>query len=297
MIMEASANLDSNGKITDWKYELWSDNHSSRPGGKAGNLLAAQYLETPFAPPPGGYTGGAKRNAEPYYTIPNQQIDAHIFKGPIRVSALRSLGAYANIFAIESFMDELAEKAGKDPYEFRMMHQNDDRAKAVIRKLRELTKEQKTNAGSGLGIAFSRYKNSAAYCAVAARVMVNAKEGTVRVQKMWAAIDAGEVINTDGLKNQTEGGMIQAASWTLKEQVKFDNRHITSTDWESYPVFRFNETPDVEVVVLNQPDEEPMGAGEAAQGPASAAIANAVYRACGKRIRDLPILPEKIFRS
>ena len=276
MIMNASAHLDNTGKITGWKYELWSDTHSTRPGGNAENLLAAHYLETPFNPGSGGYSGGAYRNAQPYYSIPNQQIDAHFFKGPLRVSALRSLGAYANIFATESFMDELAEKAGKDPYEFRIMHLQDERAKAVIRKLQEFTREQKIAAGTGIGIAFSRYKNSASYCAVAAQVAVDAKEGTVRVQKMWAVIDAGEAINTDGLKNQTEGGMIQSASWTLHEQVKFDSRHITSTDWGSYPIFRFADVPDVEVAVLNRPEEEPMGAGEAAQGPASAAIANAV---------------------
>ena len=173
-----------------------------------------------------------------------------------------------------------------------MMHLQDERAKAVIRKLQEFTRGQKATTGTGIGIAFSRYKNSASYCAVAAQVAVDTKEGTVQVQKMWAAIDAGEAINIDGLKNQTEGGMIQSASWTLREQVKFDNRHITSTDWGSYPIFRFTDVPDVEVAVLNRPEEEAVGAGEAAQGPASAAIANAVYRACGKRIRDLPILPE-----
>ncbi len=295
MIMEASAQLDNTGRITDWKYEFWSDTHSTRPGGNAENLLVARYLKEPFIQKSRGYVGGASRNSEPYYSIPNQQVDAHIFKGPLRVSALRSLGAYANIFAVESFMDELAEKAGKDPYEFRIAHLKDERAKAVIRKLQEITKGQVTAAGTGMGIAFSRYKNSASYCAVAAQVIVDAKEKTLRVHKMWAVIDAGEVINPDGLKNQTEGGLIQAASWTLREQVKFDTNHVTSTDWNSYPIFRFTEVPDVEVVVLNQPDEEVMGAGEAAQGPASAAIANAVYRACGKRVRDLPILPEKLF--
>jgi len=294
MIMEVAANLDNAGKINDWKYEVWSDSHGTRPGGRAENLLVAHYLERPFIPKSGGFSGGAYRNAEPYYAIPNQQVDAHFFKGPLRVSSLRSLGAYANIFATESFIDELAEKAGKDPYEFRLMHLEDERAKDVIRKLRELTKGQQTIEGTGIGIAFSRYKNSASYCAVAAKVAVDTKEGTVQVQKMWAAIDSGEAINSDGLKNQTEGGMIQSASWTLREQVKFDDHHITSTDWASYPIFRFNDVPDVEVAVLNRPQEEPEGAGEAVQGPASAAIANAVYYACGKRIRDLPILPHKI---
>ena len=286
MIMEAAATLDGAGKIINWKYDLWSDTHSTRPGGKAENLLAARYIKNPLTSGDKGYIGGATRNSQPYYTIANQQINSNFFKGPLRVSALRSLGAYANIFAVESFMDELAEKAGKDPFEFRLMHLDDERAKAVIIKLREMTKDQQTSPGTGLGIAFSRYKNSAAYCAVAALVETSPD---LRLIKMWSAIDAGEVINIDGIKNQTEGGMIQSASWTIKEQVKFDGKRITSSDWGAYPILRFNETPEVEVEVLNRPDEEALGAGEAAQGPASAAIVNAIYKANGKRVRDLPV--------
>jgi CO/xanthine dehydrogenase Mo-binding subunit len=174
------------------------------------------------------------------------------------------------------------------------MHLQDERAIAVVKKLRELTGEQENIGGSGFGIAFSRYKNSAAYCAVASLVAVDQKEKRIHVQKMWAVIEAGEAINTDGLKNQTEGGMIQSASWTLSEQVTFDDRHVTSTDWTSYPIFRFGDVPEVRVEVLVHPAEGPLGAGEAAQGPAGAAIANAVYAACGKRIRELPIVVEKI---
>ena len=287
MIMEAAATLDGSGRIINWKYELWSDTHSTRPGGKAENLLAARYIEKPIISTSKGYSGGAVHNAEPYYTIPNQQINSYYFKGPLRVSALRSLGAFANIFALESFMDELAEKAGKDPFTFRLMHLGDERAKAVVVKLRDMVKDQAVADNTGLGIAFSRYKNSAAYCAVAALVTTSP---SIRVLKMWSAIDAGEAINIDGIKNQTEGGMIQSASWTLKEQVKFDGRRITSNDWGTYPILRFDETPDVEVEVLNQPHEEALGAGEAAQGPACAAIVNAIYRANGKRIRDLPVI-------
>ena len=287
MIMEAAATLDGSGRIINWKYELWSDTHSTRPGGKAENLLAARYIEKPIISTAKGYSGGAVRNAEPYYTIPHQQINSYYFKGPLRVSALRSLGAFANIFALESFMDELAEKAGKDPFTFRLMHLGDERAKAVVVKLRDMVKDQAVAENTGLGIAFSRYKNSAAYCAVAALVTTSP---SIRVLKMWSAIDAGEAINIDGIKNQTEGGMIQSASWTLKEQVKFDGRRITSNDWGTYPILRFDESPDVEVEVLNQPHEEALGAGEAAQGPACAAIVNAIYRANGKRIRDLPVI-------
>jgi nicotinate dehydrogenase subunit B len=293
MIMEVAAELDSSGKINSWQYDLWSDTHSIRPGGKANNLLAAQYVEKPFKEKQ-GYSGGAFRNSEPYYTIPNQQVNGHLFKGPLRASALRSLGAYANVFAIESFMDELAEKAGIDPFEFRLMHLSDERAKAVIRRVQELIATVKPVVNTGIGIAFARYKNSASYCAVAAQVQVQPTKRTIQVQKMWAAIDAGEVINIDGLINQTEGGMIQSASWTIMEQVQFDAQHITSRDWISYPIMRFDQIPEVEVAVLNRPNEKAMGAGEAAQGPAAAAIANAVYKAGGKRIRHLPLIKEMI---
>lgn len=303
MIMKAQALLDGSGKISHWKFDLWSDTHGARPGGKANNLLPARYLEKPFTGRPTGFSGGAYRNSEPYYSIPNQQIDAHFFEGPLRTSSLRSLGAYANLFAIESFMDELAEKAAKDPYTFRLLHLQDERARAVLMKLQSISGGAQGHGGrdlrgvrqeqgfqTGMGIAFSRYENTKAYCAVAARVTVNVQTGAVRVQKMWAVIDAGEVINLDGIKNQVEGSMIQSASWTLLEQVHFDEKHVTSRNWDSYPLLRFGEIPEVEVVVLDRPEENPLGAGEAAQGPAAAAMVNAVYHACGKRVRSLPVV-------
>jgi CO/xanthine dehydrogenase Mo-binding subunit len=215
-------------------------------------------------------------------------------QGPLRVSALRSLGAYANVFAIESFMDELAEKAGKDPWEFRLQHLQDERAKAVIRKAREIADQQKLAEGEGLGFAFARYKNEAAYVAVIAKVRL-AEEGTVYRPSLWAVIDAGEVINPDGIKNQTEGGLIQAASWATNEEVTFDAHGIRSRHWETYPIYRFDEAPYVMgVTVIDRPNEPPLGAGEAAQGPTAAALANAVYKASGKRIRELPLRPEKL---
>ncbi|MBL7698629.1 MAG: xanthine dehydrogenase family protein molybdopterin-binding subunit [Chitinophagaceae bacterium] len=294
MVVKVGATLDATGKILYWKYDLWSDSHSSRPGGRAENLLPARYIKKMFTSSSKGYIGGATRNSEPYYSIPNQQVNANFFRGPLRVSALRSLGAYGNIFALESFMDELADNAKKDPFDFRLMHLTDQRAKDVVQKLGEMVSNVKPGDGEGLGIAFSRYKNSASYCTVAALVHVDTTAKTLRLKKMWSAIDAGEVINTDGLKNQTEGGMIQAASWTLKEHVKFDGTNISSTDWGTYPILRFSETPEVEVEIIPRQNEEVMGAGEAAQGPAGAAIVNAIFRACGKRIRDLPV---KLFQD
>jgi CO/xanthine dehydrogenase Mo-binding subunit len=289
MIMDVEARLDVSGRISHWKYALRSDTHGTRPGGNASNLLPARYLEKPFTERPSGFSGGAYRNATPYYSIPNQLVEAHFFNGPLRTSSLRSLGAYANLLAIESFMDELATAAGKDPFEFRLLHLEDPRAKDVIRRLQSLIKGHDQAPHTGIGIAFSRYENSKSYCAVAARVTVNTTSGTTRVRKMWAVVDAGEAINPDGIKNQVEGGMIQSASWTLQEQVKFDGRHITSRHWYAYPIFRFDQIPEVEVIVLDRPSEPPLGAGETAQGPAAAAIVNAIYHACGKRVRSLPV--------
>ena len=186
-------------------------------------------------------------------------------------------------------MDELAIKAGKDPLEFRLVHLTDKRAKTVVEKLGTLTRAEQLSKGEGIGYAFSRYKNVATYLAVAVKVSHEERSGQIHLKKMWGVADSGEVINPDGLKNQVEGGMLQAASWTLMEQVEFNKERITSTGWRSYPILRFDNIPQVEVVVIDRPDEEPLGVGEAPQGVTGAAVANAVYRATGKRIRDLPI--------
>ncbi len=287
--IDLEASLDQSGKITYWGSEVWTDSHSTRPGGDPATLLPARHISKSFQMQSAGYTGGGHRNAEPYYAISNLQIQAHFFEGPLRVSSLRGLGAYANIFALESFMDELAEKAGKDPLAFRLAHLEDERAIAVVKKIQELTRNEKKGKNEGIGYAFSRYKNTATYCAIAAKVSVDGSTKEVKIKQIWASIDAGEVINLDGIINQTEGGMIQAASWTLKEQVQFDTKHVSSLNWATYPIFRFSDVPKLEVAVIDRPQEKTLGAGEAAQGPTSAAIANAVYQACGKRIRHLPI--------
>ncbi len=296
MLMEVQAGVDAGGKITGWKYDLWSDGHSTRPGGNPSNLLPARFLGRDYGAPGSGFRGGATRNSKPYYEIPNLNTTSHIFEGPLRKSALRGLGAYANIFAIESFMDELAHTADIDPITFRLNHLQDPRARHCVEKIKKNTAGVLPASREGLGYAFSRYKNSAAYFAVAALVNVTEND-LVSVKKMWGVIDAGETINPDGLKNQTEGGMIQSASWTLREEVQFDNEHVTSRDWHTYPIFRFEEIPEVEVEVIDMVEEDPLGAGEAAQGPTAAAIVNAIFNATGRRVRDLPVNPvEKYLR-
>ncbi|WP_116107520.1 xanthine dehydrogenase family protein molybdopterin-binding subunit [Lewinella sp. IMCC34191] len=296
MRLQLRGALDADNRIVSWITDLWTDVHSHRPGGDAAELLAAQYLEDGPDAPTEGYLGGGYRNSQPLYQIPNLQIEAHRIQGPLRVSALRSLGAYGNIFAIESFMDELADRAGEDPVDFRLKHLQDERARAIIEEVTQQVKRPVTNTeeGRGWGFAFARYKNQAAYFAVAAEVAYDAAAGTLRVLKLVGAIDAGQTINPDGLKNQTEGGMIQSASWTTLEAVKWNTNGIVSLDWETYPILRFPEVPEVSVSILDRPGTPPLGAGEAAQGPTAAAIANAVFRATGRRVRDLPITAEKL---
>ena len=193
-------------------------------------------------------------------------------------------------------MDELAHAADVDPVEYRLRQLTDDRAKAVIEKAAASFgwADWKRTPGHGKGFAFARYKNLAAYCAVALEVAVDLGNGEVRALRAVMAADAGETVNPDGLKNQLEGGLIQSLSWSLKEQVRYDWRRATTRDWASYPILRFSEVPRIQIELIDRPGQPFLGAGEAAQGPAAAALANAVFDASGVRIRQLPITPERM---
>jgi CO/xanthine dehydrogenase Mo-binding subunit len=302
MVTKLRASLDGQGMISDWNFEVWSNTHSTRPGG-AGSLLAAQHIAQPFTPPAPKPLplpeGGGDRNAIPIYKFPNARVVHHFIPAmPVRVSALRALGAYHNVFSIESFMDELATAAGADPVEFRLKHLDDSRGRDAIEKAaREFgwQKGQKAPPDRGYGFAFARYKNLAAYCAIAAEVEVNRETGRPRLVRAVAAVDSGQVINPDGLINQIEGAILQSASWTLYESVTFDDTRITSIDWQTYPILRFDAVPDsVAVHVINRPGQPFLGSGETGQGPAAASIANAIANATGKRLRDLPLTRKRI---
>ena len=241
--------------------------------------------------------GGAERNAVPLYDFQSMHITCHrLLTMPIRTSALRTLGAFANIFAIESFMDELAAERGEDPLAFRLRYLKEPRARAVLEAAarRAGWSTWRKREGAGHGIAFGRYKNFGAYCAVVAEVEGDAD---IRVRRLVVAVDVGEVINPDGVANQMEGGAIQATSWTLKEAVRFDRQRITSDTWETYPILRFSEVPAVEVEILSRPEERSLGAGEASHPPTAAAIGNAIFDALGVRVRDLPITRERIIAA
>jgi CO/xanthine dehydrogenase Mo-binding subunit len=302
MVTKLKASLDRNGKIADWHFDVWSNTHSMRPGG-AGSMLAAQHIAQPFAPPAPRPLplpeGGGDRNAIPIYAFPNAKIVHHFIPAmPLRISAMRALGAYHNVFSIESFMDELAALAGVDPVEFRLKHLEDARGRAAIEKAAEgfgWKSGERAPQDRGFGFAFARYKNLAAYCAIASEVEVNPETGRARLVRAVAAVDSGQVINPDGLINQIEGAIVQSMSWTLYESVSFDDTRITSIDWQTYPILRFDAVPDrIEVHIINRPGQPFLGSGETGQGPAAASIANAITNATGKRLRNLPLTRKRI---
>jgi CO/xanthine dehydrogenase Mo-binding subunit len=302
MVVTARATLDSAGRPADWTTEIRSGRHTSRPG-SGGNLLAAEALPNPPSAPPAveaGYPPGAgTRNGEPLYDFAAKRIVHHLIaETPVRTSSLRGLGATLNVYAIESFIDELAEQAGIDPVAYRLSVLSDARGRAVVEHAARVSGWKPgapSGTGRGRGFGFARYKNMAAYAAVVAEVEV---DESVRLLRLWCAADAGLVINPDGAINQLEGGIIQAASWALKEGVRLDTGGISSRDWESYPVLRFSEVPDVTVELVEPAADRPcLGVGEAAGGPTVAAIGNAVAHALGARIRDLPLTRERVMAA
>ncbi len=294
MCIDMEAALDGAGNIVSWKHELWSNGHTHRPGRSTKPVLAAAaHLEKAFelgpAVNPPLPSGGADRNAIPLYEFPGVLVvNNYVRETPIRSSSLRALGAVGNVFAIESFMDELAAAAGADPVEFRLRHLKDPRARAVIEKLKPEWAGWKGGENQGRGIAFAKYKNLGSYCAVLAEVEATHE---VRVKRLVVAADAGLAVNPDGLANQLEGGAIQATSWALKEAVRPGMQ-----TWEDYPILKFSEVPKVEVHILKN-DFPSVGAGECASGPTGAAIANALCDALGVRVRDLPLTPDRIVKA
>jgi nicotinate dehydrogenase subunit B len=304
MLVTIEASLDDRHNLVSWSQDAWGMTHSMRPiRSGARRLLGASHRAGATAPPPPrpqlAPEAGIHRNATPIYAIARQRIVKHMIDAtPLRTSALRSLGAYANVFAIESFMDEAAHAAGCDPLDFRLRHLDDDRASAVVQAAADRAGWQRSDPsrefGQGRGLAFARYKNAAAYCAVVLDVRVEDPSAEIVVVRAVIAADAGEIVDPGGLANQLEGGLIQAASWTLKERVTFNDTRVESVDWESYPILRFPEVPSVDVVLLERPDFPYLGSGEAAQGPTAAAIANAVFDAIGVRLRDTPFTPARV---
>ncbi|MBS0223051.1 MAG: xanthine dehydrogenase family protein molybdopterin-binding subunit [Proteobacteria bacterium] len=302
MVVELQGALGRNGRIVGWRHDVWSNPHNGRPI-SAGGLLAGAELDPPFAPqrprPIPMPEGGGDRNGNPIYAMPNARGVYHfVEQAPVRVSALRSLGAHMNVFAIESFMDEMAQAAGVDPVDFRLIHLQDSRGRAVVETAaNRFGWKRRVNgrSGRGCGFGFARYKNLGAYCAIAMEIAVDPDTGGVEVRRAVAAVDSGEAVSPDGIRNQIEGAIVQSLSWTLLESVRFDTGGRTSFDWSAYPILRFPTAPtSIDVHLIDRPGEPFLGVGEAGQGPAAAALANAIADAIGHRLRDMPLTPERI---
>ena len=305
-VVRIAADVDARGDVLAWQHEIWGNGHVTRPGFASSNrLLAASHRDggepiEPAADPPLERGGGAGRNAVPGYAFPSYRVVNHrLSVMPLRTSSLRALGGFANVFAIESFMDELAQAAGRDPVEYRLAQLADPRGRAVIEAVVRRSgwadwSASESSRSAGHGIGYARYKNSSAYCAVVAEVEAVTE---VRVRRLTIAVNAGLVINPDGAENQVEGGAIQATSWTLKERVRFNSLTVTSDTWDSYPILRFSEVPVVEVEFLPGHGNPSLGVGETAQGPTAAAIGNALADALGVRVRTLPLTEQQILAA
>ncbi len=292
MRIELAGELDAAGALVDFTTEIWSGPHVGRGRALVESALApGRPAKRP--PPIPGFSGG-RLNAAPSYDIAAKRIAEHVVEPPVRTSSLRGLGGPVNTYACESFVDELAEIAGDDPLAWRLAMTADPRARTVLSCLGELAAwsgRGPAGTGRGLGLAYCRHRDRGAYVAVAVAL---AATDQVRLEAMWCAADCGLVINPDGARNQIEGGMIMAASWALKEQVRLADQGISSLTWADYPILRFDEVPPVEVELIDQAGAAPLGVGEVSLGPTLAAIGNALAHALGQRIRDLPFTREKI---
>jgi nicotinate dehydrogenase subunit B len=302
-VVDIQADVDDTGLISRWHTQVWSPSHLNRPGWGDGIQLLGAWSALPNCHPPAPKdvplpTGGGLRNALPAYDVGELTIEHHFLESsPVRVSALRSLGAHANVFAIESFMDELSELAGIDPVAFRLKHLNDQRAVHVIEKVVQMSNwESRGDAGSGhgYGVGYARYKNKAGYCALVAHVEVAER---VIVHKVWACVDAGAIVHRDGLLNQIEGGILQAISWSLHESIRWNAQGISSNDWENYPVLSFNDVPELDIHLVDAPEHPSLGSGEVATGPCAGALGNAVAHALGIRARHLPLNTERLMQA
>lgn len=304
MSVQVRAALDDTGRIVRWEHDTWSQTHVQRPVLPQLTCLASRLREPPAPPTPLRDfplpAGGGQRNTVPIYALGTRRIHYHLVRTPVvRSSALRALGAYANVFAIESAMDELAALAGRDPLEFRLAHLQDPRAAEVLRRAAQAAgwgtpcgPALREGGLRGRGLALARYKNTGAYCAVAVEVEVTDR---IALDRVWAAVDAGEVIHPDGLLNQVEGGVLQAASWTLKEAAQVGADGIETQTWEQYPILGFDEVPrTLKVEWVDRPLDPPLGVGECAAGPTAAALANALHDALGVRARHLPLTPDRL---
>jgi CO/xanthine dehydrogenase Mo-binding subunit len=300
MTVTIRAAINPQGRISQWQTRIRSSSHLMRPGWWGyPNLLAAPAVDLKWQPERDEDNieergGGATRSARPIYAVGSQQLKLDLITSHVRTSALRTLGTFANILAIEGVMDELAELAGQDPAEFRLAHLEDPRGAAVLKRVMQMSDWQGAGTQDALrGIGLGRYTAAGAWCAVVVEISL---ESEVEVKQCWCAVDGGLIINPDGARNQIEGGIIQALSWTLLEEVRFDGPRALASGWEGYPILRFSQVPTILTEWVGAEENPSLGLGEASQGPLAAAVANAVSRALGQRVTQLPLNRDRLIK-
>jgi CO/xanthine dehydrogenase Mo-binding subunit len=294
MTMDVRAGLDAQGHITAFEFQQWSQSHSR---GESGNFVAWRLA--------GGNPDWGRLSGGPYppsYNFPNQRMSGHYVDELFRSIYLRGPGRIQGNFAIESFLDEIAADQRADPVEFRRQYLKDALALQVFDAAVQAARWQprptrrpdaRQSVVSGRGISFGEH-GPEKRATIVADVLVDRTSGRVRVTKVVIATACGRIINPQGLRNQVQGAVLQGISRTLFEAVKFDRSHVTSLDWQTYPVLRFQDVPDIQTVLVDQRDVEPAGAGELATVPVAAALCNAVFDATGVRLRQLPFTPERV---
>ena len=294
--------IDKTGKILYWSHEVFSDTYMTRPSEKELNNFASYKLinnnfnKNKSTPKTAAHMG-IHRNLDPLYDFKEKRLVKNLVHDlPLRTSALRTLGAFANVSASEAFLNELAHSMNIDFFDIRIKNLNDKRAIDVLTDLRSQMSREEIGINNARGIAFSRYKNSAAYCAVGVELFIN-DELDIILKNAWISVDAGEIAYEDGIIAQVEGGFIQAASWCLYEEVKFDNKEIISKDWDNYKIIEFNNIPIIKTSVLDRPSYQYLGVGEVVAGPTGGAISNAIHDALGERVRSMPFTKESIKRE
>lgn len=298
-LLDVKGGLDSEGRIAAWETEMWI------PGGPPGPHALVGPEAAGIRQGRGQSAGLMTVNGDPPYAAAHVRVVAHTLKDtPLRLSNLRAPGKIGNVFAVESFTDELAAMAEMDALEFRLRGLSDPRAIAVLRRATDMIGWQKRrspnreNAGTGLwfgrGLAYVHYKQAENHVAIAMEVTVERKNGRIAVRRVTCAHDCGLIVNPDGLRNQVEGNILQTLSRTLHEEVKFDQARVTTVDWTGYPILTFPEAPAVEVALIDRPELAPLGAGEAASAPVAAALGNAVFDATGVRLRRVPFTVEHV---
>jgi CO/xanthine dehydrogenase Mo-binding subunit len=295
-LIDLRAGLDAAGKVVAWHSQFYIPQGIAAPVALVAAELAALPHETSIAP------GNILNDSAIPYAFPNILTVAHrLADTPLRPSWIRSPGRMQNTFANEAFLDELAIAAKADPFEFRTRYLHDPRGEEVLKRLQALAKWQgrasSKSRSIGRGVAFVKYELYRTYVGIVATVDVDRKTGAIRVKHCAVVQDCGQIINPDGTKNQVEGNVLQTVSRTLKEQVRFDRSRVTSVDWASYPILTFPEIPDVDIELIDRPEQKPWGVGETAAAVVPAAISNAVFDAVHVRLRSVPFLPEKVLAA